>query len=128
MKLYAIDTYPVPHGNGTNNGFTIINYMPDFVAFSDDKEYILELNAKQVADCLPHHCHNTVPLRRVGKTSCIMAIFRSDHPSVIKNCQIGYRGYQPFPNMVTDLTHGQFFGRLYAIMDGYLPCSASKGN
>ena len=108
MKLYAVNAYPVPHGNGTNDGFTTVDGLPDYVAFSENDDYMVELDKRQADDCLPLHCHNTVPLIRVDKSSCVMAIFRSDHRTVVANCQINYRGYLPFPTMVTDLTHGHF--------------------
>ena len=108
MKLYPVQSYPVPHGNGSDHGFTIIDKLPAYVAFSADNEYVLEMTDEQVADCLPHNCHNAYPLTTVNEDSCIMSIFLSKHVSIVNNCHITYRGYSPFPSMATDLTHGHF--------------------
>lgn len=109
--LYRIDVFPVPVLSGINrneaqdsdDGYTLVLDLPDFIAVSDTAAFYLEMNTATYMSCeggvesikICGRGMEALKSHTSSVTSCAYAIFTDNHAGVEANCDIGYTKLAP---------------------------------
>ena len=91
FNLYHVLTFPVPFNDSSADG-TLITNLPDFVAISTDKRFVIEIPSSQMALCHGRHsifCPDKFPHKPFSTPSCVTAMFQKT--KVKENCHFQFQ-------------------------------------